>query len=102
MTGPMTVSGEKYAPEDFPRPASHDRPADVDGTFDVPEVGEPLAVPPEVFSIPARDLAIAFLKGAQRAPALKGPDGNPRRGTKNQAQYLQAFIRHLGQALERI
>lgn len=76
--------------------------ADTDGTFEVPEVGEEVNVPPEIFSIPARDLAIAFLKGAQQAPALKGPEGNPRRGTKNQAQYIQAFVRHLSQALERI
>lgn len=88
---------------EFPRPAPIDRPtaADADGTFDLPEAGKPVAVPPELFQLPARDVAKAFLAGVQRAPNLQVP-GNPRRTSKNHAHYLQAFIKHLSQALERI
>ena len=76
---------------DFQRPASIDGPGD---TFDVPEVGDPVTVPPEIFSVPARDLAQAFIKALRAAPSLKVA-GDPKRSTKNQARYLQAFAQLL-------
>lgn len=86
---------------DFPRPASIDGPADTSGTFDVPEVGEQVFVPPEIFQAPVRDLAKAFVEALKRAPNLK-VEGDPKRSAKNQARYLQAFANILTGAVERM